>query len=98
MDRRCSRCGEAPWQWRGGVDAKTKAGACVGCGKALQLCSTCANVFVACSEDCLAQWRVYARKGLPVEKLTQPAGVAAKAPKGVAVHQADMFERKAPLC
>lgn len=68
--------------------------ACPSCGKFSFLCRAHYPVWVACSDECKAAWKKRCSEGLPKDPMTGPPNPRERKPKGVAVHQADMFTPK----
>lgn len=68
----------------------TRTAQCSGCGKKHKFCAGCFTTFVADSDECREKWRAEAAKGLPAEKLPQPANVRPKKPKGYEVYQKEL--------
>lgn len=65
--------------------------ACPCCGKMFYLCRLHYPTWVACSPECKAAWKKKVAEGLPKERLAGPAGAKPRKPRGLAVHQGDMF-------
>lgn len=61
------------------------------CAARAKLCRGHYSLWVACSAECRREWRKEAAKGLPADKLCQPARFRKRQPKGMAAHQGDMF-------
>jgi len=95
-EKECDKCRFYPVRYR------VQRVNCPSCGLKFELCSSCAGVFVACSEECRKRWRAEAAGGLPKRPVDVPTWAKVKRPEGLAVHQADMFKGAkpgvAPLC
>lgn len=83
-DYTCDNCKKTP---------AFRAGVCGGCGKRANLCAPCFHVYISCSEECRIRWRAEAARGLPSEKLPIPLDARPVKPKGISVHQSDLFKK-----